>query len=197
MCQSITKVAQAATALGKTTKTISQTTTLQALIKRSRIKPALIKTAFHSAWCMAIILTSGLWGMGTVPAAQGQISVGGSSAPGTVSNDKSLSQQTLQEMQQNISTAGSGSMQMIRFGNEVSFPPLEGVQRLLNWQLQAGGSSAVTQDQQLSQALKQFKDSQAIQHNLSDSLVSLSQPSRNGDLLPALQILAKPNGSGG
>ncbi len=161
------------------------------------------KAATKPTWLMTMILTTGLgWvvlgdGIGGTPSAQGQINVGGTSAPGTVSNDKSLSQQSLQEMQQNISTAGSGSMQMIRFGSQVSFPPLEGVQRILNWQVQSGTSNAVTQDQQLSQAFHQFKQLQATQqpNTLSSSLVVSSQTSRNGDLLPALQILKKSHGA--
>ncbi|MFN7717271.1 MAG: hypothetical protein ACK5QS_17630 [Pseudanabaenaceae cyanobacterium] len=168
---------------------------------KSTVKPTL-KGATKSAWLMTMILTSGVgWlvvgnDIGSTPSAQGQINVGGTSAPGTVSNDRSLSQQSLQEMQQNISTAGSGSMQMIRFGSQVSFPPLEGVQRILNWQVQSGANSAVTQDQQLSQAFHQFKQLQATQqpNTLSSSLVVSSQSSRNGDLLPALEILKKSNG---
>ncbi|MEI6429287.1 MAG: hypothetical protein WCO45_13035 [Pseudanabaena sp. ELA607] len=160
----------------------------------------IVKVAISPSWVTVLIMTvglSGFWdGITGIKSVQGQISVGGESVPGTVSNGKSLSQQSLQEMQQNISTAGSGSMQMIRFGSQVSFPPLEGVQRILNWQLQAPVSNATSQDEQLSQAFSQFKQLQSTQpanslanNGLTNNLIVSSHGNQNTDLLPALQRL--------
>ncbi|WP_055076125.1 hypothetical protein [Pseudanabaena sp. 'Roaring Creek'] len=83
------------------------------------------------------------------------------------SNATSPAQQMLLDMQQNTPAIGGGSMQLLRFTDKnVSFAPLEGLDRLFNWQ--------VTQDdglmtaQTLGDRVEKFKLKQR-QQIISDS----------------------------
>lgn len=61
-----------------------------------------------------------------------QVSIGGGQA-----NNLTPAQQILRDMQQtNAPAIGGGSMQLLRFTDtNVSFAPLEGLDRLFNWQI--------------------------------------------------------------
>ncbi len=86
------------------------------------------------------------------------------------SNALSLSHQTLIEMQQtNAPTVGGGSMQLLRFTNKnVSFTPLEGLDRLFNWQITE--DKGFMSNQTLGDRVEQFKLNQR-QQIVSDSKI--------------------------
>lgn len=81
-----------------------------------------------------------------------QVSIGN----GGQSNGLSPAQQILLDMQQtNTSSIGGGSMQLFRFTDKnVAFTPLEGLDRLFNWQPPAAG---VTSEQTMGDRVAKFK----------------------------------------
>ncbi len=96
--------------------------------------------------------------------ANAQVAIGGGE-----SNALSLSQQMLLEMQQRgASVIGGPSMQLLKFtGENVSFEPLEGLDRLFNGQTKEAG---VMTTQTFGDRVEQFKLSQR-QQIVSDSQI--------------------------
>ncbi len=88
------------------------------------------------------------------------------------SNGLSPAQQILLDMQQtNAPSIGGGSMQFFRFTEKnVTFTPLEGLDRLFNWQPPKAG---VTSDQTMGDRVEKFKLAQRRQ------IVSDSQMLKN------------------
>ncbi|MDG3495371.1 MULTISPECIES: hypothetical protein [Pseudanabaena] len=84
------------------------------------------------------------------------------------SNATSPAQQMLLDMQQNSTPAiGGGSMQLLRFTDKnVSFAPLEGLDRLFNWQVTRDDGVMTTQT--LGDRVEKFKLKQR-QQIISDS----------------------------
>lgn len=84
------------------------------------------------------------------------------------SNQLSPAQQILQDMQQsNAPAVGGGSMQILRFtGAEVSLAPLEGLDRLFNWEINE--DSGITSEKTLGDRVEEFKLNQR-QRIVSDS----------------------------
>ncbi|MBD2187483.1 hypothetical protein [Pseudanabaena mucicola] len=84
------------------------------------------------------------------------------------SNQLSPAQQILQDMQQsNAPAVGGGSMQILRFtGAEVSLAPLEGLDRLFNWEIKE--ESGITSEKTLGDRVEEFKLNQR-QRIVSDS----------------------------
>ena len=92
-----------------------------------------------------------------------QIQIGGSQ-----SNALSPAQQILVDMQQsNAPAVGGGSMHLLRFtGNNVSFAPLEGLDRLFNWQ--PSEDTGMTAEKTMGDRVEKFKRNQR-QQIVSDS----------------------------
>jgi hypothetical protein len=84
------------------------------------------------------------------------------------SNPLSPSHQMLLEMQQsNAPAVGGGSMQLLRFTDrDVSFTPLEGLDRLFNWQVSE--EEGVTTERTMGDCVEKFKLNQR-QQIVSDS----------------------------
>ncbi|MEA5477379.1 hypothetical protein VB774_07075 [Pseudanabaena galeata UHCC 0370] len=82
--------------------------------------------------------------------------------------DLSPAQQILMDMRQtNSPTVGGGSMQLLRFTeNNVSFAPLEGLDRLFNWQ--TSEDTGTTAEKTLGDRVEEFKLTQR-QQIVSDS----------------------------
>lgn len=78
-------------------------------------------------------------------------------------NNLSPAQQMLLEMQQsNAPAVGGGSMQILRFSqNNVSFAPLEGLDRFLNWRLPE--NEVVADPQTMGDRIAKFKQQQRQQ----------------------------------
>jgi hypothetical protein len=97
--------------------------------------------------------------------ANAQVAIGGSQ-----SNALSLSHQMLLDMQQSgASVVGGPSMQLLKFTNKnVSFEPLDGLDRLFNWQ--PTKEAGVMTTQTLGDRVEQFKSSQR-QQIVSDSQI--------------------------
>jgi hypothetical protein len=85
------------------------------------------------------------------------------------SNQLSPAQQILQDMQQsNAPAVGGGSMQILRFtGAEVSLAPLEGLDRLFNWEINNEESGLIS-EKSLGDRVEEFKLNQR-QRIVSDS----------------------------
>jgi len=83
-------------------------------------------------------------------------------------SDLSPAQQILMDMRQtNAPAVGGGSMQLLRFAeNNVSFAPLEGLDRLFNWQ--PSEDTGTTAEKTLSDRVEKFKLTQR-QQIVSDS----------------------------
>lgn len=79
------------------------------------------------------------------------------------SNELSPAQQILLEMQQtNAPSVGSGSMQLLRFTNSnVSFAPLEGLDRLFNWQISE--DTGLPSEKTMGDRVEKFKQDQRRQ----------------------------------
>jgi hypothetical protein len=92
-----------------------------------------------------------------------QVRIGGGQ-----SNTLSPAQQILADMQQNNAPAvGGGSMQLLRFtGKNVSFAPLEGLDRLFNWQVSE--DTGITAEKTMGDRIENFKRNQR-QQIVSDS----------------------------
>jgi hypothetical protein len=92
-----------------------------------------------------------------------QVTIGNGS-----SNALSPAHQMLLEMQQsNAPAVGGGSMQLLRFTDKaVSFTPLEGLDRLFNWQVSA--EEGVTTEKTMGDCVEKFKLNQR-QQIVSDS----------------------------
>ena len=93
-----------------------------------------------------------------------QVPMGG----GSQSNGLSPAQQILMDMRQtNAPAVGGGSMQLFRFTeNNVSFTPLEGLDRLLNWQ--PSEDTGLTAEKTMGDRVETFKRNQR-QQIVSDS----------------------------
>jgi hypothetical protein len=78
-------------------------------------------------------------------------------------NTLSPAQQMLLEMQQsNAPAVGGGSMQILRFSqNNVSFAPLEGLDRFLNWRIPE--NEVITDRQTMGDRIAKFKKQQRQQ----------------------------------
>lgn len=89
---------------------------------------------------------------------------------GNQSNTLTPAQQILSDMRQsNAPALGGSSMQILRFtGNNLSFAPLEGLDRLFNWQISRDGGFA--SDKTMGDRVEQFKLAQR-QQIVSDSKV--------------------------
>lgn len=95
------------------------------------------------------------------------LSVGQSDAQVSIgraqSNDLSPAQQILLEMQQtNAPAVGGGSMQLLRFTDKnVSFAPLEGLDRLFNWQI--SDDTGIPSEKTMGDHVEKFKQDQRRQ----------------------------------
>jgi hypothetical protein len=87
---------------------------------------------------------------------------------GASQSGMSPAQQILMDMRQtNAPTVGGGSMQLLRFTeNNVSFAPLEGLDRLFNWQ--PSEDTGTTAEKTLGDRIEEFKLNQR-QQIISDS----------------------------
>lgn len=87
-----------------------------------------------------------------------QVSIGGGQSSGL-----SPAQQILLDMRQtNAPAVGAGSVQLLRFTeNNVSFTPLEGLDRLFNWQ--PSEDTGVTSDRTMGDRVEKFKLAQRRQ----------------------------------
>ncbi len=92
-----------------------------------------------------------------------QVTIGNSQ-----SNDLSPAQQMLLDMRQtNAPAVGAGSMQLFRFTeNNLSFVPLEGLDRLFNWQISE--DAGISSDKTMGDRVEKFKLAQR-QQIISDS----------------------------
>lgn len=86
------------------------------------------------------------------PSLNAQVTIGASQPSGL-----SPAQQILMDMRQtNAPTVGGGSMQLLRFTeNNVSFAPLEGLDRLFNWQ--TSEDTGTTAEKTLGDRVEEFK----------------------------------------
>lgn len=95
------------------------------------------------------------------------VNVANLSAQVTIGREQSSSlspaQQILLETQQtNAPAVGAGSMQLLRFtDNNVSFAPLEGLDRLFNWQVSQ--DTGITTEKTMGDRVEQFKRDQRRQ----------------------------------
>jgi len=86
------------------------------------------------------------------PSLKAQVTIGASQPSGL-----SPAQQILMDMRQtNAPTVGGGSMQLLRFTeNNVTFAPLEGLDRLFNWQ--TSEDTGTTAEKTLGDRVEEFK----------------------------------------
>lgn len=86
------------------------------------------------------------------PSLNAQVTIGASQPSGL-----SPAQQILMDMRQtNAPTVGGGSMQLLRFTeNNVTFAPLEGLDRLFNWQ--TSEDTGTTAEKTLGDRVEEFK----------------------------------------
>jgi hypothetical protein len=86
------------------------------------------------------------------PSLKAQVTIGASQPSGL-----SPAQQILMDMRQtNAPAVGGGSMQLLRFTeNNVSFAPLEGLDRLFNWQ--TSEDTGTTAEKTLGDRVEEFK----------------------------------------